>query len=152
MNFVNLTIGHLVPIVIPLDVVAVLLLMLNEASHIRFESAPSILDSLHLLIEDVAIDMLGLLSNRRSQGALILSLCSARPPTAHCCGVGLILIARLKAIIQELVVLFVLKKVLIAAVVLKRAASALRGTTMLALIHYNLSMFSINLKIYYNLY
>lgn len=152
LNFVYLTIGHLVPIIIALDVAAMLLLMLDKASHIRFKGATSILDCLHLLIEDVTIDMLCLLSNRRSQRALILSLRSSRAPTAHSCGVALILHAWFKTIIQKLIVLFVFEEVLIAAVVLECAASALRGTTMLALIHYSLSMFSINLKIYYNLY
>lgn len=54
------TIGHLIPIVETFDVIALLLLMVDVACHVGFKCAACILDGLHLLIEDVAIDVLGL--------------------------------------------------------------------------------------------
>lgn len=55
-----LTIVHLVPIVVTFDVVVLLLLMMDVAGHIGLQGASCILDGLHLLVEDVAIDVLGL--------------------------------------------------------------------------------------------
>lgn len=89
-------------VVVPLYVV----LLVDEAAHVRFEGPSRVLDGLHLLVKDVAIDVLSLEPRRSHQRILVRGVRTAGAASPHPVG-ALVLHAWLKAVIQQLVVLIV---------------------------------------------